>query len=85
MQGFASFTSEFKVPLDNRSITEAFKRSQINNQPLQYEQFDKSITKLGIKHNQVHLESLKKKLLDIRKEITSRQSKDDENAKKTVN
>jgi len=40
MQGFAFFCSEFKVPLDNRSITEAFKKSQRNNLPLVFEQFD---------------------------------------------
>jgi hypothetical protein len=31
LQGFACFCSEFKVPLDPRSITEVYKRSQVNN------------------------------------------------------
>lgn len=72
MQGFACFCQEFKVPLDSRAISEVYKRSQVNNQPLQYEQFDKSISKLGIKHNQIEVDTLKKKLLDCRKELTAR-------------
>jgi hypothetical protein len=33
MQGFACFCKEFRVPLDNRSVAEVYKRSQVNNQP----------------------------------------------------
>lgn len=84
MQGFACFCNEFKVPLDIRSITEVYKRSQENSMPLVFEQFNTSITKLGIKHNLVMLEHAKKRQLDIRKELTARtNSTDPETVRKT--
>ena len=51
MKGFARFCIEFKVPLDNRSVSEAFKKSQVNNNPLVFDQFEKSLARLAVKVN----------------------------------
>lgn len=60
MQGYARFCIEFKVPLDNRSVSEVFKKSQLNNNPLVFDQFEKSIGRLGVKLNGVQLEQAKR-------------------------
>lgn len=51
MHGYARFCIEFKIPLDNRSVTEVFKKSQVNSNPLVFDNFEKSIAKLAAKYN----------------------------------
>jgi len=74
MQGFSTFVSEFKVPLDNRVIAEVYKKCSLNNQPLLFEHFDRAITKLGVKLNQDQIEKAHKKSLLIAQELVDRKA-----------
>lgn len=44
LNGFNSFCKNFKVPLDNTSITLVWKITSGNNTPLEFDQFQRSIT-----------------------------------------
>lgn len=76
MVGFANFCKEFRVELVNRDITEAFKKSLDQAKPMQFEQFDRAITKLGVKVNEARLQKVTRKLADLRKEMQYRESKE---------
>jgi hypothetical protein len=77
MHGFARFCIEFKVPLDNRSVSEVFKKSQVKNHPLVFDQFEKALHKLAVKLNMSQLEQANKQLDAIRKEQAARDTKAD--------
>lgn len=80
--GYVNFCKDFKLPLRGEHITEVFKKSSISNHPHEYEQFNNSITKLGMTMNKAKIAEKKKKMDEIRREQKKRAEPKDSYHKK---
>ena len=66
--GYANFCKDFKLPISGQHITEVFKKAALSNQTHEYEQFNNSITRLGMTINREKAAEKKKQLAAIRQE-----------------
>ena len=66
--GFINFCNDFKIPLSGIYVTEAYKKSALANQTLEYEQFNSSITKIGTTINKARAAEKKKAILAVKAE-----------------
>lgn len=64
--GYVNFCKDFKLPVSGQHITEVFKKSAVSGHPHEYEQFNNSITNLGLRINKAKVEERKKKIQEIR-------------------
>jgi hypothetical protein len=48
LQGYTKFCKDFKIPVTNNELTTVWKKSSTNHQPHEFDQYSKSITKLGV-------------------------------------
>ena len=51
LNGYNKFCKDFKVPLPNNEMITVWKKSSINHQPHEFEQFQNSIALLGVTLN----------------------------------
>ena len=70
--GYVNFCKDFKLPVKGLQVTEVFKKSSINNNPHEYDQFNNSLTKLGVTINNAKAAEKKKKIFEIQKELKNR-------------
>ena len=56
------------MPISGQHITEVFKKAALSNQTHEYEQFNNSITRLGMTINRAKAAEKKKQLAAIRQE-----------------
>ncbi len=67
---FMKFCKDFDIPLPKAKIQEVFKKSCVmGHKPLKLEQFDASLTRLGIEINRLRVMELEQKLKMIDKQI----------------
>ena len=71
IQGYTRFCRDFKVPLTTNDITLVWKKASLNHQPLEFDQFQKSITLLGMQLNKCKVD----KHLDRRKLLKKEQKR----------
>ena len=56
LQGYTKFCKDFKIPATNNELTTVWKKSSTNHQPHEFDQYQKSITLLGVTINKSKVE-----------------------------
>lgn len=72
---FMVFCKDFNIQSITTKVklTEIFKKSSLNHQPLKFEQFQTSIQKIGAEIHRQKVEDQQKKLKELNKEIQRKQ------------
>ena len=68
LQGYTRFAKDFKVPLGSSELTTVWKKSSSGHQPHEFDQFQKSITLLGVTVNKVKVEKLRSRQKQLKRE-----------------
>jgi len=65
LPGYSRFCKDFKVALSTVDVTTVWKKSSLNHSPLEFDQFAKSVTLLGvtINKNKVEKETERRRVL----------------------
>ena len=60
--GFVNFCKDFKLPVRGENVTEVFKKTSGGSHPIEFDLFNKSITKLGVMMNKTKASEKKRSM-----------------------